>query len=86
MADLYNVGTGGKTYPVSFSTLNYALVPFMLISGYSGTYLKKTISGFTTATDTAGQSTMGGIIVCGYLIMACGYVIVEQLVRYLHIL
>ena len=66
MADLYNVSTGGKTYPVSFSTLNYSLVPFMYIVGYSGTFLEKTISGFTTAKDAAEQRTAGGIIAIGY--------------------
>ena len=62
----YNVSSGRKTYPISFDTLNYALVPFMYINAVSGAYLNKSISGFTTAKDANEQRTMGGIIAIGY--------------------
>lgn len=66
MAAEYTVVSGGKTYPISFTTLNYALVPFIFIKLYSGVGLKKSVSGFTTFIDAAEQKTLGGIIAIGY--------------------
>ena len=54
------------TYPIAFTTLNYALRGFMFIQGYSGNYLSCSITGFTTTVDGHTQSTSGGWIAIGY--------------------